>query len=322
MRHHQRTSIMAAPGEGDNSAILALGGVLVLILLLGGMVAFLMQSRKEEEAAEARKEKQKGPKQRGAMARMAKRAAAGSDDEADGEDDDDDGAGAGGKKGKAAKKEERKAEKKEDKKAQRAADQQARENKEKSVSQQKEKYNKKLEDKEAARLKKEQEEQEAKEAQAKKEEEEFDKWKTMFAVDAEGLGEGAGGEESEGLLARFVSYIETRKVVMLEELASEFNLKTNDAIERIRTLEQSKRLSGVFDDRGKFISISPEEMEQVARWLKQKGRINRADLVAGCNRLVRLNPTAEDRAKIAKEDKKAVEALDQELAATEDGGEQ
>merc|ERR1712146_601234 len=97
---------------------------------------------------------------------------------------------------------------------------------------------------------------------------------------------------------------------MLEELAAEFSLKTKDAIERIQALEKADRLSGVFDDRGKFIYVTKDEMEKVSNWLIQKGRINRSDLVAACNRHVRMNPTAEDRAKIVEENNSAVAALD------------
>merc|ERR1712137_533703 len=95
--------------------------------------------------------------------------------------------------------------------------------------------------------------------------------------------------------------VKLRKVVNLEDLAAEFRMKTSAAIDRLEQLEKMGRLSGIFDDRGKYIFVTAEEMTEVAAWLKSKGRINRADLVAGCNRLIRLNPTAEDKAKLEAE---------------------
>ncbi len=48
-----------------------------------------------------------------------------------------------------------------------------------------------------------------------------------------------------------IEYITTRKTVGLEELAAEFHMKTAEAIEKVQFLEQSGRVSGVMDDRGK-----------------------------------------------------------------------
>ena len=60
--------------------------------------------------------------------------------------------------------------------------------------------------------------------------------------------------------------------VPLEELAAEFGLRTTDAINRVQGLEQMGRLTGVMDDRGKYIYISPEEMEAVATFIQERGR--------------------------------------------------
>ena len=55
----------------------------------------------------------------------------------------------------------------------------------------------------------------------------------------------------QGLLAQFVDYIKDRKTVMLDEVAAEFGLRTQDVINRIQSLESIGRLTGVMDDRGK-----------------------------------------------------------------------
>jgi hypothetical protein len=53
------------------------------------------------------------------------------------------------------------------------------------------------------------------------------------------------------------------QVVVLEELAGEFGMKTQDAIDRVTKLEAMGRITGVIDDRGKFVFITPEEMSKV-----------------------------------------------------------
>jgi hypothetical protein len=49
-------------------------------------------------------------------------------------------------------------------------------------------------------------------------------------------------------------------------------------------------LSGVVDDRGKFIYISPDELEAVAKFVKQRGRVSIAELAESSNKLINLNP--------------------------------
>jgi uncharacterized protein (DUF2126 family) len=53
------------------------------------------------------------------------------------------------------------------------------------------------------------------------------------------------------------------------------------------------RLSGVMDDRGKFIHITREEYESVAKFIKQRGRVSIGELVDSSNRLIRLVPESE-----------------------------
>ena len=44
----------------------------------------------------------------------------------------------------------------------------------------------------------------------------------------------------------------------------------------------------MIDDRGKFIYISQEELEAVARFIRQQGRLSIQDLAASSNRLIKL----------------------------------
>jgi hypothetical protein len=64
-------------------------------------------------------------------------------------------------------------------------------------------------------------------------------------------GEAEDAQEGGGLLGQFVEYIKSRKTVPLEQLASEFQLRTTDVIDRIHGLEAMGRLTGVMDERGK-----------------------------------------------------------------------
>ena len=95
-------------------------------------------------------------------------------------------------------------------------------------------------------------------------------------------------EESGGLLAEFVDHIVEKKVVVLEELAAEFGLRTQDAVSRVQALEQMGRITGVMDDRGKFIFISRDEMAEVAAFINRKGRVAIAELARKSSDFVKL----------------------------------
>lgn len=79
---------------------------------------------------------------------------------------------------------------------------------------------------------------------------------------------------------------------MLEELAAEFGVPTAAVLARVTALEAQGALSGVVDDRGKFIAITPDELDAVAGFIKRRGRVSRAELVTESARLIRLSAAA------------------------------
>jgi len=67
-------------------------------------------------------------------------------------------------------------------------------------------------------------------------------------------------------------------------------LKTLDVIDRIKSLERDGFISGILDDRGKFIFISPEEMKSVCEFINLRGRVSISELAQESNQLINLNP--------------------------------
>jgi hypothetical protein len=200
------------------------------------------------------------------------------------EDEDEDEAG--GTQARASKKKEKKRQERE---AQRQAEEATRESRNTKQDWYAEMRRKKDEEREAEELKLEEEE---KARQAKEEEAaalEFDKWKGEFSVDAEGTTEEVQGGNQD-LLSEFVEYIKKQKCVPLEDLAAEFHLRTQECINRIASLESIGRLSGVMDDRGKYIYISMEEMNAVADYIKRQGRVSISHLASKSNQFIDLEP--------------------------------
>ncbi|KAG8328917.1 DDRGK domain-containing protein 1, variant 2 [Homalodisca vitripennis] len=134
------------------------------------------------------------------------------------------------------------------------------------------------------------EERRAKEEKERQEHEEYLKLKEAFSIEQEGFDEAESEENKANLLQDFISYIQKNKVVVLEDLAAEFKLKTQFVIDRIHDLQAEGRLTGVIDDRGKFIYISQEELEKVAKFVKQRGRVSLTELAENSNRLINLIP--------------------------------
>lgn len=152
--------------------------------------------------------------------------------------------------------------------------------------------------KEDARAKKEEEERVEKERleQEEKERREYEEYlamKEQFSVETEGFEEQAPDLESQSLLEDFIGYIKKMKVVQMEDLASEFKLKTQDVIDRINTLMEDGKLTGIIDDRGKFIYISMDELKAVAKFIKQRGRVSIAELAESSSKLISLTPDIE-----------------------------
>lgn len=206
------------------------------------------------------------------------------EDEAESDEED-------GQEGNNAPKGSRKKEKKrQEREAQRQADEAARDSRRTKQDRYAEMRRKKDEEREAQeRLL----EEEALARKAKEEEaaaREFEKWKGDFSVDAEGTTESETQDGGQGLLHNFVEYIKKQKCVPLEDLAGEFGMRTQDCINRIITLEGMDRLSGVMDDRGKFIYISIEEMQAVADYIRKHGRVSISHLANNSNQFIDLEP--------------------------------
>ncbi|KPP67146.1 DDRGK domain-containing protein 1-like [Scleropages formosus] len=136
----------------------------------------------------------------------------------------------------------------------------------------------------------EEEERRAKEEQERREEEEYQRLKESFVIEEQGVAEELTEQESHNLLQEFIQYIKDSKVVLLEDLASHFEMRTQDAISRLQDLIADGSLTGVIDDRGKFIFITPEELRAVGNFIKQRGRVSITELAQASNSLINLNP--------------------------------
>jgi len=108
----------------------------------------------------------------------------------------------------------------------------------------------------------------------------------------------------EELIEKFIEFIRIRKVVMLEDISATFRLTTKQVMDKIKTLEELKMLNGVTDDRGKYIYINNIEMDAIYKTIVSKGALSKTELIGECSRLIRMEPTEEEKSKIKLEENK------------------
>ncbi|KAK7077972.1 DDRGK domain-containing protein 1 [Halocaridina rubra] len=289
---------------------LALYGVLIAAVAV--ILAFLSFYKKKEVKGDDDQERARGVRARvaeenivrgpnrivahrqQARARMRARRQEDSDEEIAQDDEDDADATVGEDialpDGKIGKKKLAKLQAKADKRAMREAEERER-------AEKKEKEEKLAEERREAELleaeeeaRREEQERKEREEREQRELEEYMKMKAQFEVEEEGFTEAADEDSERNLLEEFVNFIKASKVVVLEDLAAKFQLKTQDVINRVTDLQKEGQLTGVIDDRGKFIYISIEELEGVAKFIRQRGRISIADLAESSNSLITLTP--------------------------------
>jgi len=189
--------------------------------------------------------------------------------------------------GKVGKKKLEKLQAKQDKKLEREMMEREREERKKQREKEDEESRARAEREKREEEAEEEAERKKKEERERQEHEEYLKLKASFQLEEEGFDENEE-EDTEGQLQQFIQYIEDTKVVLLEDLAAHFKMKAQDCVDRVTQLSEEGRLTGVLDDRGKFIFISQQELESVAKFIKQRGRVSIADLAENSNKLISL----------------------------------
>ena len=154
--------------------------------------------------------------------------------------------------------------------------------------------------------------QKVKEEQQKKEDEIYNQWKDMIKIGEEG--EEKRNFSDENVINEFLNYIKRRKVVSLEDLSGVFKISPNELVEKLNQFEKEGRILGIIDDRGKYIYVTEKEMTMIENLFIRRGRINKMDLIKECNKIIKFEPTEEDKIKIAEEQKEMLEKIENELS--------
>eukprot|EP00092_Neocalanus_flemingeri_P025132 GFUD01027254.1.p1 GENE.GFUD01027254.1~~GFUD01027254.1.p1 ORF type:complete len:276 (-),score=146.33 GFUD01027254.1:60-887(-) len=267
--------------------------VALLLCLVLAILTYLKQNQGVGAAGEERRRPQeavvRGPGGRRGGARMRRPVERDDSEEEAGQEEREELEEAGIKvpDGKIGKKKMEKLQAKAEKKLQREGEQKEREDNKKKRDKMDEEDKQKREKEQEQERRVEEEEKKVREEKEKREQEEYEQLKAAFSVEDEGCDAGEEGDEENKLL-KFINYIKETKVVLLEDLAAQFHLKTQEVIDRVTQLQADGMLTGVIDDRGKFIYISQVELEAVAKFIRQQGRVSITDLAMSSNQLITL----------------------------------
>jgi hypothetical protein len=88
-------------------------------------------------------------------------------------------------------------------------------------------------------------------------------------------------------------YLIKKKLSLLEDASHKFSLTIKDLVEKIKKIEAEGLISGVFDERGKYLYIEQREWDAVKNYILGKGRLKKSDLMSECAKIIKI-PNEED----------------------------
>jgi hypothetical protein len=118
--------------------------------------------------------------------------------------------------------------------------------------------------------------QEQKEAQ---EIADFEEWKTLLA----------SPDRSKKLSVHdWIESLKKKRVVHVDDLASEFHMTSVKVTQRIQLLLDSARVAGVLESDGRFIYFSQDEMSSVSEFIQHQEKVSPQEVSSYCEELIRL----------------------------------
>ena len=130
-------------------------------------------------------------------------------------------------------------------------------------------------------------------AKKQQEDEEYAKWTSHIGVVDKGeLGSKADHDRAiDAFFTKQYQSVEqgdttVSRVIVLDAAARQHQTDVDKIVARLETLVQLNAISGVFDDRGKFLFVTSSQYQSIARFLKSRGRVSFSQLIREANKLV------------------------------------
>ncbi|KAG5487709.1 hypothetical protein LSCM1_08073 [Leishmania martiniquensis] len=96
----------------------------------------------------------------------------------------------------------------------------------------------------------------------------------------------ARAQRSAGSSNSSTSEEECMHVLMLQKAARDLKVSVEYLVSTIQHLSQMEKVHGVFDERGKYVFIAPEQFPLLAQFIRLRGRVSVQEFTRECNRVV------------------------------------
>ena len=78
------------------------------------------------------------------------------------------------------------------------------------------------------------------------------------------------------------------KTLELEKLSRNFGISIDKVVAALEALVDAGSLDGIFDERGKFYVVSKREMQNLVKFVNNRGRVSMAEFLTECNKTIQL----------------------------------
>ncbi len=105
----------------------------------------------------------------------------------------------------------------------------------------------------------------------------LEQWKDAVVVTGEGSAAADAAAAAAAADKAILAKLRKERTIAFTDLAAFVRLPVSSAVARVRALEAEGRLTGIADERGRYVYLAPEELDEIAERLKVRGRVTAAD---------------------------------------------
>lgn len=141
---------------------------------------------------------------------------------------------------------------------------------------------------------------ELREEKKRKNDEEYKLWTAHIGVESKG--ELGSADDHEKKLREFLT-VESKlatKALLLDDTAKRFDVTVERLVAMIEAMVFRDEISGVFDDRGKFVFVTQRQYEEIAKFMRNRGRVSMTELIREANKVLTASSANADGVTVGK----------------------
>ena len=140
------------------------------------------------------------------------------------------------------------------------------------------------------------------EAERQQEEAEYSQWQSTFRVHTPPPPSSSPPSPPPLSSESLLPLLRGRKTTGIAELAVQLRVSASALTAAIEGLQAEGSISGVWDERGRWLRVDESEWEQLRHWLDTRGRVSVADLVEQVRKVVDVSDSSTDAQQLQLDD--------------------